>query len=67
MFRPRAATPAGRLQKLTVVFFGRTQLVLEPMTDPAAAAQGLDAVFLATEHIVSAAWRRYLLLKRSGL
>lgn len=34
---------------------GRTALLLEPLTDPAALAQGLDVVFLATDHAVSAA------------
>ena len=33
----------------------RTDLTLEPLTDPAAAAQNLDMVFLATDHAVSAA------------
>lgn len=51
-----ASSDAGRaIAEIDGRLFGRTQLVLEPMTDPAAAAQGLDAVFLATEHIVSAA------------
>lgn len=34
---------------------GRTDLTLEPLTNPAAAAQNLDMVFLATDHAVSAA------------
>lgn len=34
--------------------FGRTDLALTPLSDPEAAAQGLDMVFLATEHAVSA-------------
>ena len=55
-----ASSDAGRaIAEIDGRLFGRTQLVLEPMTDPAAAAQGLDAVFLATER----PWRRYLLLK----
>ena len=45
---------AGRpISEIDGRLFGRTDLRLEPMTD-AAAAQGVDAVFLATEHAVSA-------------
>ena len=33
---------------------GRTDLTLTPLSDPAAAAQGLDLVFFCTEHEVSA-------------
>ena len=51
-----ASSDAGRaIAEIDGRLFGRTQLVLEPMTDPAAAAQGLMLSFLATEHIVSAA------------
>ena len=39
-----ASSDAGRaIAEIDGRLFGRTQLVLEPMTDPAAAAQGLDA------------------------
>ena len=40
-----ASSDAGRaIAEIDGRLFGRTQLVLEPMTDPAAAAQGLDAL-----------------------
>lgn len=51
----RSADAGKPIATIDARLTGRTDLTLEPLTDPAAAAQNLDMVFLATDHAVSAA------------
>ena len=51
----RSADAGKPITTIDARLTGRTDLTLEPLTDPAAAAQNLDMVFLATDHAVSAA------------
>ena len=51
----RSADAGKSVAAIDARLTGRTDLTLEPLTDPAAAAQNLDMVFLATDHAVSAA------------
>lgn len=51
----RSADAGKPIATIDAHLTGRTDLTLEPLTDPAAAAQNLDMVFLATDHAVSAA------------
>lgn len=51
----RSADAGKPISTIDARLTGRTDLTLEPLTDPAAAAQNLDVVFLATDHAVSAA------------
>lgn len=51
----RSADAGKPIAAIDARLTGRTDLTLEPLTDPAAAAQNLDMVFLATDHAVSAA------------
>ena len=51
----RSADAGKSVAAIDARLTGRTDLTLEPLTDPAAAAQDLDMVFLATDHAVSAA------------
>ena len=51
----RSADAGKSVAAIDARLTGRTNLTLEPLTDPAAAAQNLDMVFLATDHAVSAA------------
>ena len=51
----RSADAGKPIAAIDARLTGRSDLTLEPLTNPAAAAQNLDMVFLATDHAVSAA------------